>query len=358
MSEEEKKHKKPLVTVQHERETDLATGEIQTRMFVKMYFDAVGSGLLAALGDRHWRTLCALATFMDEDGYCYPSQATVAKALGVSRQMANERIRALSVFRFEGKPVLQIKKGRRSAGKWIGNVYQILPVSQLAFGKKPNEIGPDAMSRNLDMVTMSSTMSSSPDTVLLDTNKNHLKQERTRTTHRDRVSTPVKEKETSTGYKLVQEFHRRLGRAETRTPKPKELMHVQYLLETHGALKTQQIITFAIREAGSTNFTPEHFGAVMNYVDEALGHLERQEQAVQREAKKEQERQAEYDAAQKSLEEFEALPIEDRVQYRLERWLEGRQALKRPPTGEQTAAKRGELFETETQRDVKRQKRA
>ena len=67
--------RKPLVTVEFQTEVDVATGNREKRMFVKMYFDARDSGLLAALPDELWKTLCCLATYIDEDGKCYPSQA-------------------------------------------------------------------------------------------------------------------------------------------------------------------------------------------------------------------------------------------------------------------------------------------
>ena len=62
--------RKPLVTVEFQTEVDIATGDRERRMFVKMYFDARDSGLLAALPDELWTTLCCLATYMDENGNC------------------------------------------------------------------------------------------------------------------------------------------------------------------------------------------------------------------------------------------------------------------------------------------------
>lgn len=128
---------KPLVTVHIEREVDISTGEGRTHRYIKMYFEARDSGLLAALGDRRWRTLCVLATYMDENGNCFPSQAKIAADLGVHRQRVNERIKELEVFRFNSKPVLSIQKTRDttlSGGRWANNVYFIHPVASLQFG--------------------------------------------------------------------------------------------------------------------------------------------------------------------------------------------------------------------------------
>src|SRR5689334_13259411 len=122
----------PLVTIEVQREHDLFSGEMAERIFVKLYVAARESGLLAAISDRDWKTLCTLATYMDGDGYCYPSQAELAKAMGCSRQMANERVKSLAAFRFQGRQVLLVVKGKRSgSGEWTRNGYRVLPISRL-----------------------------------------------------------------------------------------------------------------------------------------------------------------------------------------------------------------------------------
>ena len=128
--------RKPLVSVEFQREVDIATGIGETRMFVKMYFDARDSGLLAALGDREWRTLCVLATYMDENGVCFPSQSRIAKDLGITRQHANKRIQDLLAFRFQGQPVITLSRMRLSrpgGSRWSNNLYQLRPISGFAI---------------------------------------------------------------------------------------------------------------------------------------------------------------------------------------------------------------------------------
>lgn len=190
-----------LVTVESQREFDLLSGERAERTFLKLYVAARTSGLLAAISDRDWKTLCTLATYMDADGYCFPSQAELARALGCSRQMANERIKSLAAFRFQSKPVLLVERdGRSKQGTWTRNGYHILPIANLGIfddatqragdGRKANRPkwaqetdpqGKTTVSRNLDTVAMSRdpdtvsgvTVSSQTVPVELDTNKNH-----------------------------------------------------------------------------------------------------------------------------------------------------------------------------------------
>jgi hypothetical protein len=52
--------------------------------------------------------------------------------MGCSRQMANERVKSLSTFRFQEQAVLLVVKGERSEqGTWSRNGYRVLPLSNL-----------------------------------------------------------------------------------------------------------------------------------------------------------------------------------------------------------------------------------
>ncbi len=144
---------KPLVTVNFEREVDVTTGKGETRRFVKMYFEARDSGLLAALPDELWKTLCVLATYLDENGLCFPSQDQLAKDLGIGRQAANKRIQRLREFRFNDKPIIEI--ARSTVPQDIGgvrrdkNLYRLYPIAGFHFGAAHQ--APDTK----DMVQMS-----------------------------------------------------------------------------------------------------------------------------------------------------------------------------------------------------------
>jgi hypothetical protein len=158
--------RKPLVSVEFQTEVDVATGDRERRMFVKMYFEARDSGLLAAIPSELWKMLCCLATYMDENGNCYPSQALIARDLRIRRQRVNERIQALLDFRFHGEPVLSLKPKARTFGRWTNNVYLIHPVSALKIFDK---IKPSTVSANPDMAENRLTVSASTDTVITDT---------------------------------------------------------------------------------------------------------------------------------------------------------------------------------------------
>ncbi len=172
-----------LVSIESQAEFDLLSGERVERLFLKMYVAARTSGLVAAISDRDWKTLCVMATYMDKDGYCFPSQVELAPALGCSRQMVSERVNSLARFRFHGQPVFLVVKGEHTkAGTWARNGYRVLPIANLEiFGNKRKQAPTQSaaqqkgenstMSRKLDTVkNPEATVSSPTGTVQLDTN--------------------------------------------------------------------------------------------------------------------------------------------------------------------------------------------
>jgi Helix-turn-helix domain len=123
-----------LVSVETQSEYSVTTGRRETRIFVKMYVEAASSGLIADMGAERWQTLCVLASFMDANGDCYPSQEHIAARLGVSRQAAGKRIKSLLAYRWRGRPLVVATKARADGTQRFENTrYTVLPVSQLAI---------------------------------------------------------------------------------------------------------------------------------------------------------------------------------------------------------------------------------
>ena len=135
--------RKALVTIQIEKEFDVFAKKWDERIFVKLYVAARTSGLLAQVSDRDWKTLCTLATFMDKDGKCYPSQAEIARALNINRGTANERIQSLAQFRFKGQPVLLVERTKGNRSRFEHNRYTILPITQLKIFDRDGKVEKD-----------------------------------------------------------------------------------------------------------------------------------------------------------------------------------------------------------------------
>jgi hypothetical protein len=123
---------KNLVSVETQSELSLTTGKKETRIFVKMYVEAVHSGLIADMGPERWQTLCVIAAFMDEKGECYPTQYAIAERLKVARETANRRIKSLCEYRWQGRAVIEKVQSRDHEKQTWDNVrYTILPISGL-----------------------------------------------------------------------------------------------------------------------------------------------------------------------------------------------------------------------------------
>jgi biotin operon repressor len=123
--------KQNLVTIS--RDFEHTVDGTKSKIYVRLYVDALHSGLLADMGAERWHTLTALASFMDENGECYPSQTKLAEKLGISRVAANRRIKRLLAYRWQGAPVLKSEKRRGPEQKYANHVYTVLPISRLAI---------------------------------------------------------------------------------------------------------------------------------------------------------------------------------------------------------------------------------
>ncbi len=121
------------------------------KIFIKMYVEAVHSGMLADMGPERWQTLCALASFMDRDGKCYPTQELLGHRLGISKENANRRVQKLLKYRWNGEPVLTMIKVRNPiSGSWLKSVYTIHPNSGLSIFDADSKLSTTCSERQLN----------------------------------------------------------------------------------------------------------------------------------------------------------------------------------------------------------------
>lgn len=147
-------------------------------------------------------------------------------------------------------------------------------------------------------------------------------------------------------HELVLYFQKKKnGKDGSYKPTSSEITKAKSLLTSYGKDKAYFIVDFAISKMRETNFKPLYFGAVNNYIGDALTQL-RQEQKKGEELKKKKEAEA-----RQQLEEYkewlEQTP-DERIQGRLEFWQSQiRNFEHREPSEEEIEAKRGELIEVE-----------
>ena len=136
----EQKNPNTVMEVTVERSFDILKKSWDSVVFTKLYHSLRTSGLLARLSDKDFRTLVCLSTFMDAEGNCFPSQQALAKALGISRTAVTKRMKSLLAFRWQGKPLVSVRKVRCNSGKFENTIYTILPESSLRiFDAKENK---------------------------------------------------------------------------------------------------------------------------------------------------------------------------------------------------------------------------
>lgn len=95
-------------------------------MFTKLHFEPIENGLLKVIGAEGAQTLLALATFIDKDGKCYPTQIQLAELVGVNRTTMNRRVNALCELVYNGEYVV-MKSQARNKGNYSNNVYTVNP---------------------------------------------------------------------------------------------------------------------------------------------------------------------------------------------------------------------------------------
>lgn len=161
-----------LFSVSHNKEINLANGETISNIYVRVYTTLFTSGLVAKMGSNRFTTLMALASYMDAQGECYPTQIQLAEVMGVHKNTINKYINELLEFEIDNKPLVTRTKVNRGQGK-ISSYYKIHPLSQLA--KFTGSIEP--ISTNIDdtLITNDSDELVPPvSAVITVTNNNHL----------------------------------------------------------------------------------------------------------------------------------------------------------------------------------------
>ncbi|HDR8302765.1 TPA: helix-turn-helix domain-containing protein [Bacillus cereus] len=152
-----------MLSVSHSKDINLANGEVTNSMFVKVYNTIFTEGLVSKMGATGFTTLVALATFMNEEGECFPTQEQIAERIGVHKNTANKYLNALLEVEINGVRLVTRTKINKGQGK-ISSFYKIHPLSQLA--KFNGNVTPVKDTNGSD--SLSTTICDDPSTTMCD----------------------------------------------------------------------------------------------------------------------------------------------------------------------------------------------
>lgn len=113
-----------ILSVSHEIDVDLASSTKQDQTYVRVYNTIFTSGIVKEIGTSGLTTLIALASFVDREGHCYPTQQQIAERIGCHKNTANKYVNDLLAVRIDGKPVVSRRKFNMGQGK-IYSFYKI-----------------------------------------------------------------------------------------------------------------------------------------------------------------------------------------------------------------------------------------
>ena len=103
----------------------------QNDIFMKVHVSLFKSGIAKDLKATRCMTLLAIASFMDEKGYCYPTQRQLAEYTGIHKNTITKAVKELLEYRVNGQPILSraiVKKG-----SYVSSAYTVHPISQVAI---------------------------------------------------------------------------------------------------------------------------------------------------------------------------------------------------------------------------------
>ena len=98
-------------------------------IFHKVHLSFFTSGLAKEIGATKFFVLNALASYMKEDGFCYPTQEQLEERTGISTKSIH--LKELSQMEIDGKPILKMDKYPTKNGHY-NYAYKVLPLSQIS----------------------------------------------------------------------------------------------------------------------------------------------------------------------------------------------------------------------------------
>jgi hypothetical protein len=100
-------------------------------VFQKVHLSFFTSGLAKTLGPTKSMVLMGIASYMKNDGTCFPTHKQLSERTGISDKTIGKHVRGLINFRVNRKPILCATKYPTKAGN-MNYAYKVMPISQLS----------------------------------------------------------------------------------------------------------------------------------------------------------------------------------------------------------------------------------
>ncbi|CDQ21717.1 helix-turn-helix domain-containing protein [Halobacillus karajensis] len=120
-----------MFSVSIDKEFDVATKETKSSVYLRLYTSLFQSGIVKELKPTSFTVLLAVASFMDAEGNCYPTQKQISDITGISSPTVNKAINKLLDYKVNGQPILRREMVQK--GQFKNSYYTVNPVSQLAI---------------------------------------------------------------------------------------------------------------------------------------------------------------------------------------------------------------------------------
>lgn len=98
---------KKLLTISIDKEYDVVKNEYTTSAYLRVYPEIFARGIVKELKPTNFTVLLAIASYMDSEGNCYPTQRKISEITGLTLPTVNKSINELLEFEIDGKPILK-----------------------------------------------------------------------------------------------------------------------------------------------------------------------------------------------------------------------------------------------------------
>lgn len=136
-----------MFTVSIDKEFDVVGKETSTSIYLRVYTSLFQSGIVKDLKPKNFTVLLAIASFMDAEGNCYPTQRQIAEITGLSLPTVNKAINELLEFKVNDNPI--ISREFVQQGQFKNSYYTVNPISQIAiFDGQVKDIETESVKEN------------------------------------------------------------------------------------------------------------------------------------------------------------------------------------------------------------------